>query len=43
MFCINGIVLDVIELKRSSVPIGEGVNWGKQKKDFIRIFSQPCS
>lgn len=37
---VNGIALGVIELKRSSVSIGEGVrqNLDNQKKDFIRNF-----
>jgi len=37
---INGIAVGVIELKRSSVSIGEGIrqNLDNQKKDFIRNF-----
>ena len=37
---VNGIALGVIELKRSSVSIGEGIrqNLDNQKKDFIRNF-----
>jgi type I restriction enzyme R subunit len=37
---VNGIALAVIELKRSSVSIGEGIrqNLDNQKKDFIRNF-----
>jgi len=37
---INGIALGVIELKRASVSIGEGIrqNLDNQKKDFIRNF-----
>lgn len=37
---VNGIALGVIELKRASVSIGEGIrqNLDNQKKDFIRNF-----
>lgn len=37
---VNGIALGVIELKRSSVSVGEGIrqNLDNQKKDFIRNF-----
>lgn len=37
---VNGIALAVLELKRSSVSIGEGIrqNLDNQKKDFIRNF-----
>jgi len=37
---VNGIAVGVIELKRSSVSIGEGIrqNLDNQKKDFIRNF-----
>ncbi len=37
---VNGLALGVIELKRSSVSIGEGIrqNLDNQKKDFIRNF-----
>lgn len=37
---VNGIALGVIELKRSSISIGEGIrqNLDNQKKDFIRNF-----
>jgi type I restriction enzyme R subunit len=37
---VNGIALAVLELKRSTVSVGEGIrqNIGNQKKDFIRPF-----
>ena len=37
---VNGIALGVIELKRSSVSVSEGIrqNLDNQKKDFIRSF-----
>ena len=37
---VNGIALGVIELKRSSVSVSEGIrqNLDNQKKDFIRNF-----
>ncbi len=37
---INGIALGVIELKRSSVSVSEGIrqNWDNQKKDYIEHF-----
>ncbi len=40
MIYVNGIALGVIELKRSSVSVSEGVrqNLDNQKKDFIRNF-----
>ena len=40
MLYVNGIALGVIELKRSSVSVSEGIrqNLDNQKKDFIRNF-----
>ncbi|WP_009630047.1 type I restriction endonuclease [Synechocystis sp. PCC 7509] len=37
---VNGIALGILELKRSSIAIGEGIrqNLDNQKKDFIRPF-----
>ncbi|MDQ3237503.1 MAG: type I restriction endonuclease subunit R [Actinomycetota bacterium] len=37
---VNGIALAVLELKRSTVSVGEGIrqNLGNQKRDFIRPF-----
>lgn len=37
---VNGIALGILELKRSSVSVGEGIrqNLDNQKKDFIRNF-----
>ena len=37
---VNGIALAVLELKRSTVSVGEGIrqNLGNQKKEFIRPF-----
>ncbi len=42
---VNGIALGVIELKRSSVSVSEGIrqNLDNQKKDFIRNFLPRCS
>tara|TARA_R110002033_G_scaffold165931_1_gene204268 strand:- start:3658 stop:4209 length:552 start_codon:yes stop_codon:yes gene_type:complete len=42
---VNGIALGVIELKRSSVSVGEGIrqNMDNQKKAFIRNFLPLCS
>ncbi|GAB3378564.1 type I restriction endonuclease subunit R [Spongiibacter taiwanensis] len=40
VFYVNGIALGVLELKRSSVSVSEGIrqNLDNQKKDFIRNF-----
>lgn len=40
VFYVNGIALGVLELKRSSVSVGEGIrqNQDNQKKEFIRNF-----
>ena len=42
---INGIGLGVLELKRSTVSVAEGIrqNLDNQKKEFIQPFSRPCS
>jgi len=42
---VNGIALGVVELKRSSVSVSEGIhqNLDNQKKDFIRNFLRPCN
>ncbi|UUZ49523.1 hypothetical protein LP420_04310 [Massilia sp. B-10] len=42
---INGIVVAVLELKRSTVSVAEGIrqNLDNQKKEFIQPFSRPCS
>ena len=42
---INGIALGVLELKRSTVSVAEGIrqNLDNQKKEFIHPSSRPCS
>jgi type I restriction enzyme R subunit len=42
---VNGIALAVLELKRSTISVGEGIrqNLGNQKKEFIRPSSPPCN
>jgi type I restriction enzyme R subunit len=42
---VNGIALGVLELKRSSVSVSEGIrqNLDNQKKEFIQPSSRPCS
>jgi type I restriction enzyme, R subunit len=42
---VNGIALGVLELKRSTVSVSEGIrqNLDNQKKEFIRPSSPPCS
>jgi type I restriction enzyme R subunit len=40
---VNGIALGVLELKRSTVSVAEGIRQSldSQKKEFIRPFSTP--
>ena len=42
---VNGIALGVLELKRSTVSVSEGIrqNLDNQKKAFIRSFLPPCN
>ena len=45
VMCVNGIAMGVLELKRSTVSVSEGIrqNLDSQKKEFIRLRYQKTS